>query len=180
MSSHHFVKEDQEPGLLIYNWVHNAAVLIEQLAQWAPKIIVHEQVLEEVLALGIKVDVVLCQSDVSLVEEKTTHQFPIQLIPFEGSFEEVLLYVQREVINRFNVISSSTSEAVHSLKMVLAGLVFYNEDTFRFKIKKGFEKWLPQGIAFTIISDQKVLELEGQNTFYKFEGEEAWYIQKLL
>ena len=179
MSSHHFVKEDQEPGLLIYNWVENASVLIEQLAQWAPKIIVHEQVLDNVLALGVKVDVVLYQSSIDLIEAKTKYQFPIKLILFEGSFEEVLRYVQENLINRCNVISTSSSYELNQLQIPLTGLVFYNQEEFSFRIKKGFEKWLPEGITFTIIAAEKSSELEGQNDFFKFEGNEAWYSQKL-
>ena len=72
MSSHHLVRENQEPGLYIAEWFSSAAELLEQLSQWAPKIIVHERVLDQVLETGTKVDVVLYLKDKTLVEEKAS------------------------------------------------------------------------------------------------------------
>lgn len=115
MSSHHFVREDQEPGLFIYEWVDNAKELIDQLAQWAPKIVVHEQALEQFLIHGFKVDVVLYDKQEGWVKESVSHQFPVVCKQAKQSLMGNLKFVKVDIINRFNVIGDVTINELLSL-----------------------------------------------------------------
>jgi hypothetical protein len=60
MSSHHFVKEGQEPALLILDPLHFS--LVEPLLEWVPLVIVHETALEQAISWGIKIDLVLARA----------------------------------------------------------------------------------------------------------------------
>src|SRR5690606_13901028 len=61
MSSHHFVKEGQEPALLILDEVDSS--LVQPLLEWSPLVIVAEAAVHHVLAWGIKIDVLLASDE---------------------------------------------------------------------------------------------------------------------
>jgi hypothetical protein len=57
MSSHHFVKEGQEPALFIVDAISLSTV--EPLLEWAPLVMVSAQAAPHVLSWGIKIDVAI-------------------------------------------------------------------------------------------------------------------------
>ena len=59
MSSHHIVKDKQEPALIIANGEECSQELMGQLLEWQPTVMVLDGALDRVLPLGIKVDIVL-------------------------------------------------------------------------------------------------------------------------
>src|SRR5687767_7172608 len=61
VSSHHFVKEGQEPALAILEAYSLEAV--EPLLEWAPLVIVAEAAIDEVVRWGIKIDVVVAKEE---------------------------------------------------------------------------------------------------------------------
>lgn len=82
MSSHHIVREKQEPALIIANGEACSMNLLNQLLEWSPFVVVLDGAIERVLSLGIKVDVVFGDFDdlaISMDEIKQ-RQFPIEII----------------------------------------------------------------------------------------------------
>ena len=63
MSSHHIVRDDQEPALIIANGASCSMELLNQLLEWQPLVIVLDSAMERVVELGIKVDVLLGDFD---------------------------------------------------------------------------------------------------------------------
>jgi hypothetical protein len=59
MSSHHFVREGQEPALLVLEATSYSDA--EGMLEWAPLVVVSEDALQDVLLWGIKIDVVICR-----------------------------------------------------------------------------------------------------------------------
>jgi hypothetical protein len=79
MSSHHFVKEGQEPALLIMDAV--SLSLIEPILEWAPQVMVYESALEQVLGWGIKIDIVVSKQDTSeALAQKLISQAPVKFL----------------------------------------------------------------------------------------------------
>lgn len=177
MSSHHFVRENQEPGLYIDEWFFNAPELLEQLSQWAPKIIVHERVLNEVLDTGTKIDVVLYVKDKELVEEKTRFQFPIELAEAKQSFEANIQFIEQHYINRIHIISTKTPEEITF--ETEAKLTFFNTTNSFFKIETGFEKWMAKAARFEIIENSLKQQFEGNDTLFRYEGKTAFFVEKI-
>jgi len=62
MSSHHFVKEGQEPALVILEPCSFS--LAAPLLEWSPLVIVRDTALESVQSWGIKIDVVFAQEEI--------------------------------------------------------------------------------------------------------------------
>ena len=59
MSSHHIVRDDQEPALIIANGAVCKPELLGQLLEWSPLVVVLDSAMERVMELDVKVDVLL-------------------------------------------------------------------------------------------------------------------------
>ena len=59
MSSHHIVRDDQEPALIIANGASCSFELLGQLLEWSPIVVVLDNAIDRVLQLDIKIDVLL-------------------------------------------------------------------------------------------------------------------------
>ena len=89
MSSHHIVRDNQEPALLLLETDHTFDI-VQQLLEWSPTVIVHESQLDKVLTWRIKMDVVLLEeSHEEEVMEKAAVQFPLKLIRYRAGESDV-------------------------------------------------------------------------------------------
>ncbi|GMQ25867.1 thiamine diphosphokinase [Algoriphagus sp. oki45] len=84
MSSHHFVKEQQEPAVFILNTEGLSFDIISPLLEWVPTVLVWQECLDQVLSWGIKVDVILAEeafqrANLYLLEE----QYPVKFLTAE-------------------------------------------------------------------------------------------------
>lgn len=79
MSSHHFVKEGQEPAVIIEDATDFA--LFADLLEWSPIVVVLEDAAENFLMLGIKADVVVSAPDrMGLNKSRFSHQVPVSIV----------------------------------------------------------------------------------------------------
>lgn len=113
MSSHHIVREAQEPALLIWQTESLESEHLAQLLEWSPTVIAKEGTLETMLALGIKVDAVVCTPQRRKeLEGIVSPQSHVQLI-MAASREELLTAALRHLTlqgqQAINVIASPSS-----------------------------------------------------------------------
>lgn len=165
MSSHHFVKEGQEPALLILDDV--PLLTIESLLEWVPLIVVADKVLEIVSQWGIKIDVILQQNVGSKEIQKTIEaQTPVRILPCESDiFSQGLSFLIDEKYNAVNVICYPTPEAFQSAEKFgdRIQVAVYTEKEKWLYVKSGrFEKWLPEYTALSFKgSDASFLKMNG-------------------
>ncbi|GAA0877866.1 thiamine diphosphokinase [Algoriphagus jejuensis] len=81
MSSHHFVKEQQEPAVFILNTSDLSFDSVSPLLEWVPTVLVWQGCLDTVLSWGIKIDVILAteafqKENMQLLEE----QYPVRFL----------------------------------------------------------------------------------------------------
>jgi hypothetical protein len=155
MSSHHFVKEDQEPALLIVNPTAISFEKIQELLEWSPTVIVSAEAIITVQGWGIKMDAVLClEGQQEELAVNLADQVPIRFITF------------REEMNTLSVgydfLRTSNYKAVNVLVERLADLeviqrfsfidveVFFDQKRWVYIESGRFEKWLPQGNQLSI------------------------------
>jgi hypothetical protein len=159
MSSHHFVKEGQEPALCILNNVSFATA--KGLLEWAPKILVIDTALEAILSWGIKVDVVLLKpalaSNVAALVETIQ---PVEILHYTSGQEAVttvLDYFLRQGQHDINIMVSNASEyvpLVASFSAFMNIVLFENQSKWTFHLKN-FRKWVPKDTSFHIFATQK-------------------------
>lgn len=147
MSSHHIVREDQEPALLIADAHAISFEIIQELLEWSPTVLVVEKALQEVLTWGIKIDVVIAPvGNIPQLTEALHDQFPLKLISCQGEDDAIataLYFLIAAKQRAVNIISLEQLERFESFPLDLA--VFQSDKRWSF-IRSGiFEKWVPAG-----------------------------------
>ena len=61
MSSHHIVRDEQEPALIILSLKSVESAILDELLEWSPTVILPDHLIEEAAVLGFKFDVVICE-----------------------------------------------------------------------------------------------------------------------
>ena len=157
MSSHHIVKDQQEPALFIEKAISgNDYEIISNLLEWSPIVIVTEKSLDFALEWHIKIDVVLCTSaSLDSIKEKVWFQFPIQLISCENpSAQNAFEYLLAKGHYAVNIYYQGFSHKVlNNVKPFIEELyiVFFDYEKNAFYCTEKWEKWLPKNKVFAIV-----------------------------
>ena len=145
MSSHHIVKEKQEPALYIHHLGDFNEEYLGQLLEWSPTLIVNATEYEKVISLGMKVDVVLNPSTRHSYQENT------RLIEgLKADMTEVLEFLISEGYGAVNIIDQDANlpDLVDYLSDI--NIVIFTSGTKNYAVKSGFKVWKPKGLEFKI------------------------------
>ncbi|MCV9930057.1 thiamine diphosphokinase [Flavobacterium sp. LS1R49] len=182
MSSHHIVRDDQEPALIIANGAACNPELLGQLLEWSPLVIVLDSAMERVVELGIKVDVLLGDFDRGFDTEKyKTSQYPIEIVHTpdqdKTDLEKAFEYLIERKIPAANVVWATGKRADHTITNLtnivryrnLLKIVILDDHSKIFILPNKFEKWytantpislIPVGVVNGISSDNLVYPLQ--------------------
>lgn len=147
MSSHHIIREDQEPALLIMD-PEVSYERVQELLEWSPTVIVSDAVLTEVLRWGIKIDVVVVGAD--RVQELTTalqDQFPLKLLSYHESEEALSTALYFLLAKKQKAVTIISREPLENFEpFSLLDISVFHADKRWVYIRNGsYEKWLPAG-----------------------------------
>jgi len=149
MSSHHFVKEFQEPALLILSLKDHDIEKLESLLEWAPYVIVHENVFADILKKEIKIDAVLCQNaNRELILELIEMQWNIELfeiVPTDNLIQKSLNIVEKNGGRNLNVFDTANTLSIEFPLFESQNsqiVVFGQNIKWHLPIELKFEKWL--------------------------------------
>ncbi|WP_442794508.1 thiamine pyrophosphokinase [Pelobium manganitolerans] len=138
MSSHHIVREKQEPALLILDLDGFDAENLGQLLEWSPVIIVPLSLYEKLWSMGIKVDVILApygEAPIQLQEHAT--MFNAQTNVLDAAFA----YLIKETFPAVNVIAAEFNPISYRAIAKQLDLVVFAQGWKNFAVKSGFQKW---------------------------------------
>jgi len=146
VSSHHFVKEGQEPALLILDAL--PFQLAGPLLEWAPLVVVAEQALPDVLNWRIKIDVVVVREErVDAVRQQLLEQNPVRIIVYSQSpFQRALEFLAGEKQTAVNVMVRARDEDFRKAEQFMDQLqinLFDAELRWAALFSGHFEKWMP-------------------------------------
>lgn len=164
MSSHHIVKEDQEPALIIAAADSIPSSLLSQLLEWNPIVILDGHNLHPVTQLGIKVDVLITNEPVDVPQDH------LLILPMATSFlDTALTYLINRGCYAANVVSADTEP---DLILRYAGkiqAVLLGNGRRIFAAKSGFSKWRPKGETVFLyggpVADIKGLQPVGEGEY---------------
>lgn len=145
MSSHHIVKEKQEPALYIHDLGTFDEEYLGQLLEWSPTIIVNGAIYEKVISMGLKVDVVL-----NAVEGLTFQENTKSIIGPGDEYNTVLNYLISEKYPAVNIIDTDKSVADLAFYLTRINIVVFTPLYKSYAIKTGFSVWKPAGSLFYI------------------------------
>jgi len=165
MSSHHFVKEQQEPALLILNSSGISFDQVAPLLEWVPTILVSQDEVPVVISWGIKIDLILAEMDFQknhyhLLEE----QYPVKFLGVrEDKFlDEGLQYLIDSKHGAVNIVGLDHLK-VFELEPMLGFLdiVVWDGPIRYFPIKDGqFKKWFPATSLQLHAPEGTILEIQ--------------------
>ncbi len=163
MSSHHIIREDQEPALLIMDAYAIPLAQVQQLLEWSPTVIVSEHALTEVMSWGIKIDMAIATNkNIPSWTVSLRDQLPIKIISCNSEKEiltSALCFLQASKQKAVNIVSTEMLEVFESFKALDLSVLQSNK-RWSFIRNGVFEKWLPANSIVTIRQGKVVEEIK--------------------
>jgi len=185
MSSHHIVRDDQEPALIIANGASCSFELLGQLLEWSPIVVVLDNAIDRVLQLDIKVDVLLGDFDddfdPEIYKEK---QYPLEIVytpnQEKTDLEKALDYLVENGHKAVNIVWATGKRADHTLANITSivsyrdkiKIVIIDDHSKIFLLPKRFEKWYTANTPISLIPVGKVIGITSQNLFYSLQNDD--------
>lgn len=155
MSSHHFVKEKQEPALIIADLAGFDEEYLGQLLEWSPTVLVPSHLIEKVLSLGIKIDVVLTPD-----EEVTKLQEHLKIVKTGGDFlEDALKFLSAEGYSAVNIVHHTFETKSYLLFIDEIDIVVFKGNQKIYPITSGFSKWQTKGELISVFQLDQIQDL---------------------
>lgn len=184
MSSHHIVREGQEPALIIANGASCSNTLTEQLLEWSPFIVVLDGALDRVLDMGIKFDVVLGDFDhqsLDSVRDRIPPDTLIEYVPNQDKtdLEKGIEYLIDRKFTAVNIIWATGRRSDHYMNNIgILGRynhqidqVMLDDHSKIYPIKSGFKKHFVKGENVSLIPLNKVENIRTSNLQWNLNGQ---------
>ncbi|SHH85497.1 hypothetical protein SAMN04488109_5600 [Chryseolinea serpens] len=170
MSSHHFVKEGQEPALFVLDALPFAVAA--SLLEWAPLVLVAESALEQVQEWGIKIDIALATpGQAHHAAQMLSEQAPVtitELLTGESFLTKGLSVLADRGQTAVNILSTTDDVFEEAAKFSPRLQVCILQEHLKWSaIPSGqFEKWYPGGVHLHLrkSAPSQVFDLQGLET----------------
>jgi thiamine pyrophosphokinase len=188
MSSHHIVREGQEPALLIANGEACSRELLDQLLEWSPYVLVLDGALSRVLNLGIKFDAILGDFDTfnqvdiaNMVQPNTEVVYtPDQE---KTDLEKGLEFLISKKFEAVNIIWATGKRSDHYMNNIATlaryksqiNVVMLDNYSKIYPINSGFKKHFSQNTNISLIPLNKVENLKTENLVWNLNFETLEY-----
>ena len=193
MSSHHLVRENQEPALVILDAHAISFEKVQELLEWVPTVIVLHSQIEIVLGWGIKVDVVVVPADEAEIWiNRTKDQYPIEIISFriaETPLSKAMEILATRHIPAVNVLAQNKN-AVSTLTEFSGDIEVFFDNKRWSRVKSGrFEKWVAAGTTLFVLPENvhtKIPQLVNgklvakQDGILTLQGEQSFWVGEWL
>ncbi|MGI4727412.1 MAG: hypothetical protein ACRYGB_02480 [Janthinobacterium lividum] len=156
MSSHHVVREKQEPALLILGLDDFDEEHLGQLLEWSPTVLVNETSAEKLHSLGIKFDVLLAQNKADFLQDN------LRLVTVEeDALKTGLQFLISENYPAVNILTDKNSIDDFLVFADQITLVIFSQNQKMYPISSGFSKWKAAGETVFIAEIPTDLEQTG-------------------
>ena len=184
MSSHHVIRDEQEPALIIANGEACSFELMGELLEWSPLVVVLDSAIHRVLDLNIKVDVLLGDFDRDFdAENIRKEQYPIEIVytpdQDKTDLEKAFEYLIGRGFPAVNVVWATGRRADHTITNITnivrfreqLKIVIIDDYSKIFLLPKIYEKWYPKGTPISLIPVGMASEITTQNLKYTLDNE---------
>lgn len=158
MSSHHFVKEKQEPAIYIHSEESLDMNLLGQLLEWCPFVIADEHSLYVLNHEPIKIDLVI-HRDLSLEEIQTwtANQSNLKILSLKKDEDKLSTVLQHLINENHFAISLVACSDEHFEKIKYLNLpldiIQYHPNSKAFFVNQHFQKWKEKDSLISIDSE---------------------------
>jgi thiamine pyrophosphokinase len=185
MSSHHIVREGQEPALIIANGESCSFGLLEQLLEWSPYVIVLDGAINRVKELGIKIDVLLGDFDShDHAMEQVKNQMPVEIVHTpdqdKTDLQKGIEFLIGKGFEAVNIVWATGRRADHTLSNMTdivrykkqIGIVVIDDYSRIYNLPATFEKWYAKGSNISLMPVGKVSGVTTRGLKYNMENME--------
>ncbi|MCK9480835.1 MAG: thiamine diphosphokinase [Bacteroidia bacterium] len=181
MSSHHFVREGQEPALVLANGLPCSTELLNQLVAWSPTIMVLDGAYYKAMERNINFDILLGDFD-SIKTTSIELPFPAEIIhtPDQEKTDlqkglELLIARKTEAAN---LLWATGARADHFMSNLNVMAKFRNDITLKmiddnsviYPVKSPFVKYFHAGENLSLIPLNAVKNIQTKNLQYELHG----------
>jgi thiamine pyrophosphokinase len=157
MSSHHIVREKQEPALLVLGLDNFPDELLGQLLEWSPTVITTAQTAEKLVAYGIKIDWIITDGNEDVLQSN------VKLMSLsEGNLTDAAMkYLTDDDYRAVNIITDELNLQHFEHFADKINLVIFSDNKKIYPIVSGFSKWKPAGEIIELLHDAENLAVKG-------------------
>ncbi len=183
VSSHHIVKDNQEPALIIANGAACSDELLGQLLEWSPVVVALDGAIDRLLAKRIKVNVVLGDFDsitqTLIAENQTDLNFVSAPDQNKTDLEKAFDYLIANGHPAVNVVWATGRRADHAFcnLSLLAPyreslkITVYDDYSRVILLPRNFEKWYPKNTVLSLVPLGLVNGIRTVNLLYPLNNE---------
>ncbi len=179
MSSHHYVKEGQEPALIIANGEMCSYELLVSIMEWCPYIVALDGAYDKLLAMKITPDIVIGDWDSLHSLEETMHTEFIKDDNQENTdLEKAIDYLLSKGRTDINIVWSTGRRLDHTLnnmatlaKYPEAKIVVYDNHSKAFILPKTYVKFYDKGTPLSLIPLHTAKGISTENLKYNLKNE---------
>lgn len=157
MSSHHIVREDQEPALIIDEIGAVSSGLFLQLLEWSPTVIIHASQLESVRAFETKVDVLFSERKPRILQDNVVFR---ESSPEAFAFEALRYLVDKHYTAAYLLTTERNIGLIGDFFGNISITVMANGKRY-YAVRSGFSKWKPEGERITLFKQMRNLAVSG-------------------
>ena len=179
MSSHHYIKEGQEPALIVANGESCSYDLLMQIMEWCPYVVALDGAYNRLNDLNVFVDLVIGDLDsIGDVNRNQKTQF-LQIDSQENTdLEKAIDYLIAKGYQTLNVVWATGKRIDHTInnlstlaKYPNCNIVIYNNHSKVFLIPKDFSKIYKSGTFISLIPIPSCEKITTQNLAYPLNNE---------
>jgi len=157
VSSHHIVREKQEPALLVLGLDGFSPELLGQLLEWSPTVIATKQTAGLLDNNGIKIDWIIAG------DAHSSLQSDIKQMPAGNDTlaEAALKYLVTHNYPAVNIITDDLQLKDYLFYTDKINLVIFYADQKIYAVNSGFSKWKPAGEMLEVLTHPHELHVSG-------------------
>lgn len=184
MSSHHIIREGQEPALIIANGESCSNELLGQLLEWSPFVVVLDGAINRVLELGIKIDVLLGDFDSkNHAVEQIQAQQKIEIVhtPDQNKtdLQKGIEFLIARNFDAVNIIWATGRRADHNLSNITdivrykqqINIVLHDDYSKIFQLPKRYQKWYVKDTVLSLMPVGVVSGVTTQGLSYNLQND---------
>ncbi|MGZ3777936.1 MAG: thiamine pyrophosphokinase [Mucilaginibacter sp.] len=157
MSSHHIVREKQEPALLVLGLNNFSTELLGQLLEWNPTVITTKDTASLLNDNGIKIDWIIASGKYKPIQRD------IKVMPAgdDTLAEAALKYLVTHNYPAVNVVTDDLQLKDYLFFTDKINLVIFYNNQKIYPVNSGFSKWKPAGEMIEILTHPNELHCSG-------------------
>lgn len=184
MSSHHIIREGQEPALIIANGESCSNELLGQLLEWSPFVVVLDGAINRVIDLNIKIDVLLGDFDsrnhaLDIIQSQQAVKIIHAPDQDKTDLQKGIEYLIERGFDAVNIIWATGRRADHNLSNVTdlvrfnnrIRIVLFDDYSKIFQLPKKYQKWYTANTPLSIMPVGTVNGITTQGLTYNMNNE---------